>query len=114
MLRTNRNRPACQMLLAVTGLIKDWWRADCIRVSPRDGQLLRIQAPCIIRVGDQIVEVVRRSVGQTTGGSYVVYGCERDGEACELWVRPDLSNRVRWIDGDGEHQLNETDVVVYG
>ncbi len=97
-------------------MIQNWWRNDRVRVLPGEGRLLRLRPPCWLGLGGRIVEVVRRSVGHTPEGPYISYLCLTPDGAGELRVRPAPPNRcstVRWLEGDGELMLQETDVEVW-
>jgi hypothetical protein len=100
----------------VAALVADWWRVDRIRASPREGQLLRLRAPCLLRVGTQLVKIERRSVGQSGDGPYIVYDCSAEYGPCQLWVTPiGRTHRptLRWVQGGQASELSEEQVEVF-
>lgn len=105
-------------LLSSAGeLVRDWWRVDRVRASPREGRLMRLRPPCIIRVGGQVVEVLRRSVGQTSAGSYVTYDCDNGAGPCRLRVTPVGTTHypiVHWFESGQEREISEDQVVIFG
>ncbi len=106
-----------RLFAAAINLLRHWWQVDRIRVSPREGQLLRLRPPCLLEVCSQPVEVRQRSVGQTQRGPYVVYHCVGEQGPCELWITPvgaRYGPRLRWIASGGERELSVDDVQVYG
>jgi hypothetical protein len=105
------------LLNSAGSLVRDWWQVDRVRASPREGRLMRLQPPCIIRVGRQVVEVLRRSVSQTSAGSYVTYDCDNGEGPCRLRVTPVGTTHcpiVHWVECGQEHEISEDQVVVYG
>ena len=104
-------------LMRAVRLLRSWWRADRVRLSPGEGRLLRLGAPCILRFGGRYVQVMRRRTGQTPGGPYVCYECEVDGQTGELWVEPTgerLPPRVAWREGGVVRVLAADEVEVFG
>ncbi len=100
-------------------LIRSWWCVDRVRISPREGELLRLDVPCILRIGAKVVQVSKRRVGQKRGSPYVVYeGCDEHGP-CELWVSPvgaTTCPRVRWVSLDAMSELDipAEEIEVFG
>jgi len=106
-----------ELLRSTGGLVRDWWNVDRIRISPRDGRLMRLRPPCIIRVSGQIVEVLRRAVGETSAGPYVTYECHNGDRPCLIRVTPVgpiHRPTVVWIEGDKEFEISESEVVFLG
>lgn len=98
-------------------LLRSWWQADRVRVSPLEGRLLRMQPPCIVRVLGRYAQVRGRRTGQTPRGPYVCYDCELDDGHAQLWVEPIgplCGQRVRWIEPAKEHLLDAREVEVFG
>ncbi|MEE8409947.1 MAG: hypothetical protein V3T05_10095 [Myxococcota bacterium] len=88
-----------------------------MRVSPAEGRLLRLEPPCILRIGGRVLEVVRRKVGQTPDGACVTYGCVDGTGRCELRVYPvgPTQQSTVHLSCDGrETVLVAADVDVYG
>lgn len=98
-------------------LLCSWWQADRVRVSPREGRLLRLRPPCIVRVAGRYVQVLERTAGETRDGPYVCYACAVDDEPAQLWVSPlGAANvpLVRWnLAGISVH-LHADEVEVFG
>lgn len=106
-----------RLLTTGINLLHDWWQVDRVRISPREGQLLRLRPPCLIQVCSQPVEVQQRRVGQTPQGPYIVYHCRGEFGPSELWVSPVSAchgPRVRWIANGGEQGLSVDDIQVWG
>lgn len=105
-----------QLLGSVWQLALSWWQTDRPRASPREGRLLRLAPPAILRIDERLFEVVSRTVGESAAGPFVTYAC-RCGEAMsELRVSPagsDFVASVHWTQGGREVELSEDDVEVY-
>ncbi len=113
MMKSNLGR----LLTAGIDLLRAWWQVDRIRVSPREGQLLRLRPPCLIQVCSQPLEVTRRRVHRTPRGPWVIYHCQGEFGPGELWVSPGGGRsgpRLRWITHRGERTLTEDDIQVWG
>ena len=111
--RPSNLREWCASALA---LVADWWRVDRVRVSPHDGELLRLRVPCLLRVGTELVEVERRSVGQSNNGPYIIYHCVGERGPCQLWVTPiGRTHRptLRWVQDCKASELSEAQVEVF-
>lgn len=80
-------------------LLRAWWRVDRIRVSPREGRLLRLVPPCYLEYGGDLWLVESRAVGTGAAGGYVTYRCSLEGQQGELTVLPAAAGReqVRWM-----------------
>src|SRR5262245_19117050 len=101
---------------SAAALVADWWRVDRIRTSPHEGRLLRLGVPCMLRVGTELVEVKRRSVGESAAGPYIIYDCVGELGASQLWVTPiGQTHRpiVRWVRNGTVRELSEGHVEVY-
>jgi hypothetical protein len=95
-------------------LLCSWWRADRIRVSPRAGELLRLEPPCCLHVSGQYAQILDR--GTRVGGSTVIYRCGTRGEPGTLIVKFDSSTSmvaVEWRQGGQVTQLAAADVEVF-
>lgn len=66
------------------GLVRDWWRVDRIRSSPREGRLLRLEPGDLLRLAGVTVTVIDRRVDPDASG--VRYRCAGDGFIGELRV----------------------------
>ena len=98
-------------------LVSIWWRVDAIRVSPRQGRLLRLRPGTLLRVGDQHATVVARRVCQGSDGPVVIYDClvdERPGELRVPMSQGQQSTDVDWSHTAGCQRLPADDVEVFG
>ena len=97
-------------------LILRWWQADRPRVSPREGRLLRIQPAAILRIGNHMAEVLRRTVGEDASGPYVIYHCQSGTRASELYLRPlGIHGHVTllWSEENSVRELTEDEIEVF-
>ena len=77
-------RSVCRACL---DLLAAWWRADRVRISPREGALLRLQPVCLVMIAGRPVEVLGRQEVQTTGAHGVRYECRTEEGPAHLDVR---------------------------
>ena len=102
------------ILSTVSDRFRNWWRNDAIRISPKEGHLLRVRCPCIVRI-DHCEAVLHERVEELTGeGVHVILrgatvGEERD---CELEVSTD-SPDVLWTVASESHCLTPREVLVF-
>jgi hypothetical protein len=102
----------------VPRLVKSWWRDDRIRVSPREGRLLRLQPPCKLLIHGNPVQVlarIRRPQGSDDVAS-VVYSCWTPSGPGELLVEPrEFSNAVRvtWRHRGCVEDVLEAEIEIY-
>ena len=97
-------------------LLCAWWRVDRVRVSPREGRLLRLEPPCFLIVDGRLAEVLGREQDPSVDGRLVVYSCLTDSGRGELRVAlhgPGRQLEVRWVDTAGEKSLTEEEIAVY-
>lgn len=100
-------------------LIETWWKIDRIRASPRDGQLLRIEPPCVVVVDERPAEVVARTLGRTAdagGGIQVDYDCRSAKGACRLRLIVTACGAIAailWTAEGTERTISEESVEVY-
>lgn len=74
--------PLRTLRCALLDLLSSWWRVDRIRVSPREGELLRLEPGSVIAVKGVGVEIrTKRSTG-----SGVTYDCQTDDGPAQLEV----------------------------
>ena len=78
------NKDVPTLFSMVRCLIHSWWRGDRIRVSPMDGQLLRLQPPCWLHICNRYAEVVNRRVAD--GKPAVIYECRTSSGSGTLLV----------------------------
>lgn len=108
----------CLLQLAIDSLrlLAAWWRTDRPRIARREGQLLRIAPPAIVRVNSELAEVLSRTAGQTVQGAYVVYDCRAGQEACQLRITPlagHAASDIQWIRGGGQQSVTEDEIEVF-
>jgi len=97
-------------------LLFAWWRADRVRISPREGRLLRLEPPCFLIIEGRLAEVVGRELAAGPGAPLIIYSCLTDSGTGELRVSPSEAGRrleVKWIDAAGEKTLGEEEITVY-
>ena len=105
------------LLGKLLALVRSWWRCDRVRVSPREGRLLRLKPPCLVRVGDTIIDVTSRTVGETAAGCYLLYRGHSSTGPCSIRVRPSGPRGVVTASGSGFREarpLSDEDVEVLG
>lgn len=92
-------------------LLGYWWSSDRIRVSPHEGQLLRIQPGDLLTVAGVDAQVVNRSL--TTEHSLCLT-CQTEAGPAELHV-PTPPNRgpVGWHTSGVCRMLTEDDILVW-
>jgi hypothetical protein len=98
---------------SLVALVRSWWQVDRVRVSPREGRLLRLGPSWFIRVAGCTAAIERRYVGETDDGPYVGYVCRGTTGPCELRVGPPLQSpqpRVVWT-SNGRSQVLDADEV---
>lgn len=108
--------PSWRLLSKLSGWIRSWWRVDRVRVSPTEGRLLRLEPPCWLRVEGTLVEVFSRTVGETTGGPFVTYGCRSPAGPCTLSLDPRGQGRtaiLRWEKDARKEELSSRQVEVF-
>lgn len=96
-------------------LCSAWWRVDRVRVSVREGQMLRIKPPCLLLISGRLVQVRDRRVDSS--GSGVVYRCETHAGSGTLWVRPapsTLHPLLHWQEGVSLQELSGEQIEVLG
>jgi hypothetical protein len=78
-----------------------WWHRDAIRVSPREGRLLRLQPPCIINIDEHEILVEKRTVADHPQGAQVIYDghIRSNRRATSLTIAVGSSNVAWTIDG---------------
>jgi hypothetical protein len=97
-------------------LVRQWWQVDRIRVSPRQGRLLRIEPPAIIRVDAMIAQVLSRSTGCNGAGPYVAYECRTERGRAQLRICPVglACQQVSWVEEGQAREVTEDAIEIYG
>lgn len=112
-----------RLLKDTARLIESWWKIDRVRISPREGRLLRLTPPCVVVVEDQPAEVLARMLGRTSattsdGGDSisVVYECRSPRGDCRLRLAVTPGGAIAgvyWTTGGVERRITEESVEVY-
>jgi hypothetical protein len=102
---------------ACLDLVAAWWRADRVRISPREGELLRLRPECVLIIAGKPVEVLRRHEVQTRFAQGVRYECLTDEGPAELEVR--LSEnasrlKISWLVFGRIETLVEHQIEIFG
>ena len=104
------------MLRAFLDCLRAWWHVDRIRVSPRDGSLLRLAPHCLVVIGGQTFEIAHRAVGQDADGAFVDYSLLGTNGPARLFVRLIVETSqsvIRWIGPDGERSIDPDEIGVF-
>ena len=101
---------------SLADLLRSWWHVDRVRVSPSQGRLLRLGLRSVIQVGGESAVVLKRRVGHTAEGPYVVYECQCIAGPSELFVRPIGGTHhvtIRWVVNGKERTLSEGEIEAF-
>ena len=102
-----------RLFRSVVGLFRLWWTSDRIRVSAREGRLLRLAPGGFVRVAGEPAQVVSRQIARCADGPFVAYCCESASGALELSVRLASTRTIVRLRQHGrERQIAETEVEV--
>jgi hypothetical protein len=94
-------------------LLHLWWSADRIRISPREGRLLRLPLPCLLRIRGELIEVTARRVVHSAAARHLVYRCTSAGAAYELTVTSrSLGRQVVIRRGAAEEVVADEDIEI--
>jgi len=96
------------------GLIRDGWQSDRIRISPREGRLLRLHVGDVLQLAGLTVIVTARHLPTAMAGVY--YQCTGENGCGELWVMLNgerQADEVVWVWAGREQRLESTQVEVY-
>src|SRR5204863_3725547 len=102
-------------LFVSTWRLFSWWaRGDRIRVSPRDGRLLRLTRGCYVRVAGKPAKVMSRQIARCAEGLFVAYDCESAAGPFQLTVRHDdaAGAMLRVRSAGVDRAVDEADVEV--
>lgn len=95
----------------VSRLVRGWWQAEQIRISPCEGRLLRLQTPSYVRIGTQTLELIKRRTDHKSLG--VIYDCSDGSELRVQLISLNQSLAVYWWRTGVEVELNELDVEIF-
>jgi hypothetical protein len=115
--RKNNNGPIWSVCRACVGLVAAWWRIDRVRISPREGELLRLRPECVLIIAGKPVEVLRRQEVETSCAQGVRYECRTDEGTAQLEVRKsENANRleISWLFSGRIEALQEHQIEVFG
>jgi hypothetical protein len=102
---------------ACLDLIADWWRADRVRISPREGELLRLQPICLAMIEGRLVEVLGRQEVQSDQAHSVRYECRTEEGPAHLEVRFSENTgrlEIGWSISDRSEALSEHQIEIFG
>lgn len=97
-------------------LLWTWWAVDRIRVSPTEGELLRLPINTLLQLEGTWWTVQTRWVCDSAHGSSVRYQCGTDDKIATLDVQPPPpagSGRIRWTTGKVSRELHPSEIEVY-
>jgi hypothetical protein len=101
---------------ALPGLLRRWWQSDRIRISPREGELLRLQPRGLLLIGDQRVRIESRRVMSGRAPARVIYECSGENGPATLQVEllQELgTTKIDWYCSGQVHRLSPLDITVY-
>src|SRR5262249_44184930 len=102
---------------SLRGLIAAWWRVDRVRVSPREGELLRLRPESLMLVEGEPVQVLRREVAGDASAQGVRYECQAADGVAHLDVRfSEESGRfeISWSMCGRQEMLSKHQIEVFG
>lgn len=97
-------------------LLWSWWTVDRIRVSSREGELLRLPIGTLLQVDGTWWTVKSRWICDHTQGLFVRYQCDHGSESATLEVHapvPTGSGQIGWITTTGARDLHPAEIEVY-
>lgn len=98
-------------------LISQWLNSDRIRISPRCGELLRLQPPAVVVIQGVPWRLEQRSVQSREDAIWVRYDGTDGQRSGHLLVSPRgdvVPPRVVLVDDETRVELAQSDIVVYG
>jgi len=119
-----------RLLKDTARLIESWWKIDRVRISPREGRLLRLKPPCVVVVEGRPAEVLARTLGRVSattnawevgsptddGSISVVYDCRSSQGECRLRLAVAPGGAIAgvyWTTEGREREIMEESVEVY-
>ena len=98
-----------RLLKQLHGLARSWWRIDSIRISPAEGRLLRLQPPCYLRLGAEVLEITRRR----TVGQSLIYDCADGDELQVSFIDLTQAPQVHWRRQEQTIELSVSELEVF-
>jgi hypothetical protein len=89
---------------SILRLLQWWWIADRIRISPREGRLLRLNPGSFLLIAGEPARILERNAEQ----GCVRYVCSTATGVCNVIVRP--RGDVLVCQGNAERLLNDEQV----
>jgi len=95
--------------------IRSWWRTDRIRVSPVEGQLLRLPPGSIISFEGQPIEISQRQVEPQESGKRIRYVCQTPAGIAELSVdtNADAEFHLTWNEDGNVRPISHDEITVW-
>ena len=92
---------------------RTWWICDRIRVSPREGQLLRIQVGDLLTIRGSDFEVIEQSIVLSGADQLLQLTCRTESGFAMLVIeiRQDLSHKTATLNQFGIQQTIDADEV---
>jgi hypothetical protein len=92
---------------AILGLISAWCHSDRVRISPREGELLRLRPGSVVQINGTVAEVRSQSFVQKGQTTRVRYDCQTESGPAQLEVQCHaVDNRVVIVwSTDGRKEL---------
>jgi hypothetical protein len=109
--------PIRRLSRVCVGLLAAWWRTDRVRISPREGELLRLRPGCVFTVHGVPAEVRARIVVPEFDRPRVSYECQTELGPASLEVDgPDGEGRsaIVWSRPGRREVLFEHQIEVFG
>jgi len=105
------------LLHSLRRLIAAWWRCDRVRISPREGELLRLRPGSILKLRGHVAEIHSKSIQKTPLATVVGYDCQTGTFPGRLDVHlGDAETRLEivWLAGGRKEQLQPHEIEVFG
>ena len=108
-----------RIIRAIASLISNWWYVDQVRVSPREGLLLRLQPPCSLLVRSQRAHIVGRRIDANHPQPNVIYDCTTEHNQARATLTVKLLDQagtlhILWADSRQTQVLQPADLDLYG
>lgn len=115
MLGRKLERHECSFWIGLLETIRAWWRTDRIRVSPGEGELLRLLPGSIILFECQPIEILQRHVEPQESGKRIRYVCQTPAGVAELSVKAkaDAEFSLTWNQAGNVRSISHHDITVW-